>query len=76
MSKKYKKNDDALNWDALAEHECPKCGKPLEEEETTHRYECSSFDCAFSISQEKFEDIVESIEDRDDGDYGGYDNNW
>lgn len=67
-----KKNND-MNWPALVESECPKCGKPLQEDEVEHRFECSSFDCGFSISQEKFEDIVNSIENTDPEypDYGG-----
>lgn len=50
-----------MDWDNLQHLLCPKCGKKLELE--GDRYECSSFDCAFSIGEKRALEIIQSVED-------------
>ncbi len=57
-----------MNWEALKDDECPKCGEPLQEIEDLGVWDCSSFDCDFTIKSAKKEEIAE----RDDEHFENY----
>ena len=60
-----------MDWNALQDYECPKCGEPLEEIGAMH--ECTNADCDFRIRNERLEEIVSEMQDRDEDDrWGGY----
>lgn len=51
-----------MNWEALKDFKCPKCGGSLSERETIHM--CRDVDCKFFISKERFNQIVNERYDK------------
>lgn len=61
------KNND-LEWSNLEDEKCPRCGEKLDLQDGV--YDCSSFDCVFSIRESKALDILRDMEIRDE--FEGY----
>ncbi len=62
------KNEKELDWSNLEESKCPRCGEKLELMDGV--FECSSFDCIFSIRESRALEILEDMENRNE--YDGY----
>lgn len=57
-----------MEWEALLEDACPKCGEMLEFKHEAKLAECSNEDCDFIISDERRRQLVEKMKDERDGD--------
>lgn len=60
-----------MNWNALKDGRCPKCGKMLYQNADARMLTCSNRSCAFRISEEKLAKIISkparSAQPRGDG---------
>ncbi len=51
-----------MNWKALIDEECPRCGANLGDIEDD-MVTCSDEDCTFSITREKMDELLVELED-------------
>jgi len=49
-----------MNWDALKNMACPKCGSSLDEAGNA-MYACVRNTCDFRITKKRFDEVVESL---------------
>lgn len=52
-----------MNWGALADNMCPKCGSELEED-SLGNFRC--YECDFKIGAERLEQILNDFDERSD----------
>lgn len=56
---------ERLNWYALKKNQCPKCNKDLNWKHNYRTLMCENVGCGFSISQQKFQQIISSMVSRE-----------